>query len=561
MRGRGGSRESADPPRYRSEPAASRGGPLTDLRRGTYLAAQIVRWLAYPALRRLLGRPLAIDDVAVRLRRLLESSGVTPVKLGQYLAIRLDLLPAEVCRELANLFDAVPPLPFPVIRGVIEAELGRPLESIYREFDPEPIAAASIAQVHRAHDDGGRAVAVKVQRPDVAAVLAADFRNLRRLARLADTLGWFGDISASGLIDEVAAFTFREVDFRQEGRTADRIRTDAADHVHVPWIDWSRSGRRVLTMEFIAGVPLARIINLAESGVRDAFRRSAPHSTPRDIVERLSRACLTQLFVTGVFQGDPHPANILVEPDGNIAFVDFGIFGELTAAERDLLADYVRNLAVGRLEAAFEDYAETIDPSAETDWPGYRSETLQIMAEWQRNAGTIELPPKLRLTARYQGQMFEAMRRHRVAMRREYLLFWRALAVLDSTAQRLPADFDLLATMRRFFIEHQPPMAQRLRDAATAVESPDTLLRIREMRGKLLSLWAQPAPLRLAAEFSSMPTQRRGASLVAKALALALAGVVAATLVLTSQGGSAGMAFGILSLAVLLAATRLADPH
>ena len=182
-------------------------------------------------------------------------------------------------------------------------------------------------------------------------------------------------------------------------------------------------------------------------------------------------------------------------------------------------------------------------------------------AEWRRNAGTIELPPRLRLTARYQGQMFEAMRRHHVAMRREYLLFWRALAVLDSTAQRLPADFDLLATMRRFFVEHQPPTAQRLCDAAAAIESPDTFLRIRETRGKLLSLWAQPAPLRLVAEFSSMPAQRSGVSRVAKMLTLGLAGVVAATLALVSQGGSAGIVFGALSLAALLSATRLGDPR
>jgi len=272
------------------------------------------------------------------------------------------------------------------------------------------------------------------------------------------------------LIDEVSAFTLREVDFLREGVTADKIRADAESGIHIPWIHWDLTTARVLTMEFIDGTPMAKIVSAAEAGDPHAFDRAAPGAEPAVIVETLTRACLRQLFVTGVFQGDPHPANVLIERDGTVAFVDFGIFGELTAEDRSVLRRYVYNIALGRIDEAFHTYSQTIEPSAATDFAAYRRDAMNIMAAWYRSVSEPGIPPRERVTARFQGEMFQAMRQHHVRMRQDLVLFWRALAVLDSTAQRLPVGFNLLASIRRFFMDDGTTAARVFHQLAFRLE-------------------------------------------------------------------------------------------
>lgn len=500
--------------------------------------AQMIRWFALPTLRRLAGRPANIQDLSVRLRRMIETSGVTPIKIGQYLAIRLDLLPGETCRELGRLFGAVPPLPFPVIRTVIEGEFLRPLEALYPEFSPEPLGAASIAQVHWARDHFGREVAVKVQRVGVEATLRSDFRNLRRLAWVADRLGLSRAISAVAMLDEIAMFTLREVDFRIEGETADRMRREAID-VHIPWIEWSLSGRRVLTMEFISGVLLTSIIDRSDRGELDVFQSVAPDADPVTIVARVARSCLRQLFITGFFQGDPHPANILLKRDGSIAFVDFGIFGELTAADRHGLSAYIRNLALGRFDEAFRNYSAFVEPTADTDLSAYRLDTVQIMAEWHRSATLVQLPPKMRIAARFQGMMFDVMRRHHVAMRREYVLFWRALAVLESTAQRLPITFDLLTTLVLFFREHDQGVPRRIAAGAADQIESDTLLWGFNRRNKILALGAGSVRRSIRTDTTTSGATRHHERQAVKVLTLCVVALAAAVLAALVRDGNA----------------------
>jgi ubiquinone biosynthesis protein len=520
---------SATPPR----PGRTGAGEVTlrDLRRASALAWRAASFLARDAILRLRDRDAAAASLAPRLRALLETSGVTAVKIGQYLAIRVDLLPAEICRELSRLFDRVPALPFPVIRALVERELGAPLDRLFAGFDEEPIGAASIAQVHRARHRNGSRLAVKVQRPGVAAVLRSDFRVLRRLAWLADRLAVFGAVSAVELVDEIAAFTLRETDFRQEARTAERLRADAVGSVHIPRIERRLSTARVLTMEFIPGVPLAAIVATAEAGDPQAFDRAAPGVPPAAIADRLARACLRQLFVTGLFQGDPHPANVLVERDGTVAFVDFGIFGELAETDRVVLRRYVRNLALGRLEASFDDYLLLVEPTPGTDLAAYRRETLAIMAGWHRSAGDLDLSPALRLTAHFQGQMFGAMRRNKVRMRKDLVLFWRALAVLDSTAQRLPVRFDLLAAIRRFFEEEE--RGELVRQLAIPLQSPS-----RDLAREALRALRRGAP-KLVVETHETPQGHRRGGGEATVLAAAACGEATVLLVLLALRAAA----------------------
>jgi len=485
------------------------------------------------------------------MRRWLETGGVTTIKIGQYLAIRRDLFSGETCAELSRLFDSVPAMPPPLVRRIVERELGDPMERFFDRFDRVPIGAASIAQVHRAWTRDGALVAVKVQRQGLARRLTADFRLLGGFARIGDGLGLFGTIGAAGLIAEIATFTLREIDFRIEADTAERIAADRSSGVRVPAIHRALSTERLLVMAFIDAVPLARAIARADAGEADALGQIAPGMPSSSIVERLARAFLRQLFVTGLFHGDPHPANVLIASDGGIALIDFGIFGELDASDRSLLAGYVENLALGRLDAAFDCYAALIRPGPRTDMPAFRRAAIAVLADWHGAASDPATPVPQQLTARYQGIMFAAMRAHGVRMGTEQLLFWRALGMLDSTAHRLPGDFDLLASIRRFFADNRPPLVRRA--GVAAVRLADHASRIPPDAIRTLATRDPPA---LPIETSMTIDEARREAVPIRLLALLLAALALAIHAATLAYAPLSWPLAIGATAALAAALR-----
>jgi predicted unusual protein kinase regulating ubiquinone biosynthesis (AarF/ABC1/UbiB family) len=215
-------------------------------------------------------------------------------------------------------------------------------------------------------------------------------------------------------------------------------------------------------MAFVEGFTLLEISQALERRDRAAFARMIGGHELDRIVNRLARACFHQIFVTGLFHGDPHPANIIVEPDGGIAFVDFGIFAELDREMRMRFVSYVERVAFGRLDEAFSHLAGLVKPSEGTDRRGFRRAAIAIMQDWYAASRDPRAHVALRLTAHHQGRMLDAMRRHHVRMPPNQLLFWRALAEVDATAHRLPIAFDLLSAMRAFFLESSMAPEARL---------------------------------------------------------------------------------------------------
>ncbi len=241
-------------------------------------------------------------------------------KAGQFAAIRHDLLTAPVTAALAALRSRVPPLPFPRIRGAVESELGAPLEELFAEFDPVPLGAASVAQVHRARLPGGEPVAVKVQYPWLRVSLAADLAVLRGLFAL--LIRRRGGLDRDRLFEEFGAGLREELDFEQEARVAREIAANLADdpQIQVPSVHASHSTRRVLTTSYHAAVPIDDRAALARLGVE-----------PRALIEIVGRAYAKQVFADGLFHADPHPGNLFVldEPGARerprVLFVDFGL--------------------------------------------------------------------------------------------------------------------------------------------------------------------------------------------------------------------------------------------
>jgi ubiquinone biosynthesis protein len=246
--------------------------------------------------------------------------GVTYIKLGQFLALRFDILPWEVCEELGRLFDSVPPMPAAAVRKALETEFLAPIEVVFRTFEWTPIAAASIAQVHHATTHDGDEVAVKVRRVDAATLFAADVRILQKVALLLD---WFGAVAPHSLdqvLAEFARFTNREMDFLIEGNTAEEVRRNAGPSERVPKIYWNLTRRSVLTMEFIQGRRLSDVLTMIE-GHQCPGASAAPDRDIARGIRNLAYACLRQLFVTGLFLADPHPGNIFLTPENSFRWV------------------------------------------------------------------------------------------------------------------------------------------------------------------------------------------------------------------------------------------------
>ncbi len=262
------------------------------------------------------------EKQAVWLKEKLITLGPTFIKIGQSMGTRADLLPLPFVKELGMLVDQVPPFPNDVAFAIIEKELGKKINEVYAEFELEPVAAASLGQVYRARLHSGEEVAVKVQRPNLDATIKGDIIILKKVANFAER---FPQLSENadwpGMLREFDVTVHEEMDYTAEGHNADRFRENFKNwsNIHVPKIYWNASTRKVLTMEFIHGT---KVTDLEEQTRRDI--------DPAKVNRLLIKTYLKQLLEDGFFHADPHPGNLLVMPDGRLAFFDFGMVGRIT---------------------------------------------------------------------------------------------------------------------------------------------------------------------------------------------------------------------------------------
>ncbi len=256
------------------------------------------------------------------LREMLDELGPTFVKFGQLLSTRPDVVPPDIIAELRGLQDDVRPFPYADVERMIQEDLGQPIERLFTEFDREPLAAASIGQVHRATLPNGRRVVVKVQRPDAPRKIEADLALMYQAARLAkERIRALDFVDAGEIVDEFARSIRQELDYRLEARNADAFHKDFAGHPHVavPRVYWTYTRSRVLTLEYLDGVQLADL-------ELDAWSLEQR----RHLAYLITETWMTMIFRNGFFHGDPHPANILVLSPERIGLVDFGLTGKLT---------------------------------------------------------------------------------------------------------------------------------------------------------------------------------------------------------------------------------------
>jgi ubiquinone biosynthesis protein len=371
------------------------------------------------------------------LREVLDELGPTFVKFGQLLSTRPDVVPPDIVVELRGLQDDVRPFPFEQAERVIEEELGNTLERLFLEFDPVPVAAASIGQVHRATLPNGRRVAVKVQRPGAPEKIEADLGLLYQAARLAkERIRAFDFVDTRQLVDEFARSIRQELDYRLEGRNAQTFHRNFAGHPHVrvPKVYWQYTRARVLTLEWIDGIQLADL-DLVAMTLEER----------RDVAYLMTEAWMTMIFRHGFFHGDPHPANILISPEaGVIGLVDFGAVGTLTDDDMSKLTGLfidVANENIEQVPRRLADLGVRYPKEREGEFLG----ELREFYYRYYGASLSEIDPVQVLREGF--QLIYSMNLH---LPTRFLLLDRSIATIGSVGAELYPDFNVFEVARPY---------------------------------------------------------------------------------------------------------------
>ncbi len=472
---------------------------------------------------------LARLEPPVQVRLAMEELGPTFVKLGQILAGRADLFPPEFIAEFEKLHSQVPPVPLALLRPQLVEDLGDQPEMVFARFDPEPMAAASIAQVHRAQLKDGTEVIVKIRRPGIADTIAADLRLLARLAAVAEAeIPALRPYRPQQLVRELARSLKRELDLASECRNAERI---AANMASLPWIvvprvHWAHTHERVNVQDLIVGVPGHHLEQLDNDG----YDRTL-------LAQRGAQAVLKMIVQDGVFHADPHPGNVFYLPDNRIAFIDFGMVGRLSARRREELL----SLLLGLVERQPQAVADVL-----IEWTGdeHGVNLSQLESEIEAFVDQYHGVPLAQLNL---GQMLAdvttLLREHHLALPSDLALLIKAFITLEGMGRGLDPAFHManeaLPQLRQVVRDRYRPKVlatrswQALRRAlAVAEQLPSDVARLlRNARRGRLQVGIEVAHLRRVGDQIDRAANRLAMALVISAL------IVGSSIVMTVEGG------------------------
>ena len=385
---------------------------------------ELAQGLETPAmLARLVSRKRPDRRRGERLAAALQDLGPTFVKFGQALSTRADLLGEEVADDLADLQDHLPALPFETIRRRIEEEFEVPLDELFRDFETEAVAAASIAQVHFAKTPAGEAVAVKILRPGIEQAVAGDLRLFLWVARWLERLAPFARrLHPVDVVQTFAESVRIEMDLRLEAAAAAELAANfkEEEQFRVPSVDWRRTSRRVLTLEQVEGLPADEVEAL----------RAAGHD-PDTILAVAAEVFFKQVFRDGFFHADMHAGNVFVAPDGAIVPVDFGIMGRLDRPTREYLAE----MLLGFLSRDYERVAAVHFRAGYV--PADQSQALFAQAARSIGEPILERPLNEISVARLLRQLFRITAQFRMETQPQLLLLQKTMLMAEGLGRRL----------------------------------------------------------------------------------------------------------------------------
>lgn len=392
--------------------------------------------------RKLFRRPMpdiARLTAAERMRLALEELGPTFIKLGQILSTRPDVIPHAFVQEFEKLQDNVPSFPFAEVLSQISTELGGPVEQFFAEIDPVPLAAASIAQVHRARLRTGEEVAIKVRRPGIVAVVESDIDALMALAGLAER-----HVSGSelydpvGLVREFARTIRREMDFTREGHTIEKFRDN---FIRTPWmyfprVYWEQSSRGVLTMEYVAGIKVSDREKLIDQGLDVKL-----------LARRGANAFLVMVLNHGFFHGDLHPGNVLILPDNVICLLDYGIVGRLDEELKTFLTDILAAIVKRDMDEVVSLLLFSGDISDNLDIRALKRDLFNFID------GYYEIPLKEIEVGRVLTEFIEIITLYNIRISSDLMLLVKSLVLIEGMGRALDPGFDMVEHLRPFIIK------------------------------------------------------------------------------------------------------------
>jgi len=484
---------------------------------------------------------LARLEPPVQVRRALEELGPTFVKLGQILAGRADLFGPEWTAEFGKLHSRVPPLPLEALRPQLREDLGDEPEAVFARFDAEPLAAASIAQVHRAALRDGTEVVVKVRRPNIVDTIEADLRLLDRLAAIADE-EWpaLKPYRPRQLVREFARSLRRELNLAAECRHAERVAANLAalPEVVIPRVHWAYTGERVNVQDYIDGIPGEDLDRVDREGLDRKL-----------LARRGARAVLKMIVEDGFFHADPHPGNVFYLPGNRLAFIDFGMVGRISTRRRDELLQ----LLLGLVERHPQAVADVL-----TDWTGDQSavQLAQLEDEIEAFVDQYHGTPLAQLSlGDMLAEVTNILREHRLALPSDLALLIKAFITLEGMGRGLDPDFHMATEaqviLRQVVRARYRPQAlarrgwQALVGAATAIgELPQDIARLlRRVRHGRVQVAIDITHLKRVGDQIDRAASRLALALVIAAL------IVGSSIVMTVGGGPRLLglpAFGLL---------------
>ncbi len=395
----------------------------------------------------------------VRLRTFFEELGGTFIKFGQMLALQPDLIQPEYCTELYKLLDQVAPFPFAEVERILTESLGQDPHQIFARLDSQPIASASVGQVHVAYLHSGEKVAVKVQRPTVEADFSSDIRLMLWTIGL---IRWLKIRSIDWLIEPMSEFvewTAEELDYRNEARYAVALHRQAKTNPrqYVPKIWREFTTRRTLVMEFLEGYTLLDFLRAREQGNEILLRHldTLGFDCERfggNVIDNF----LGDVFTHGIYHADLHPANLMILRDNVVGYVDFGIIGVMSTYSRRHLVTMTLALARGDMDTLGREYLKVSEYGPDSDVLGFRRGLHQIAPPWYEGSGHPKwLQEKFTVVM---ADMLNLSRQTRVMPERDIIKYIRSSVAIDGLVSRLEPSFDvgrrLAETCSRLILRH-----------------------------------------------------------------------------------------------------------
>ena len=377
-----------------------------------------------------------LQDIGSKLRDTLQQLGPTFIKLGQIASSRNDLIPKEITDELEKLQDDVFPIPYEKIEATLEEELHAPIHVLFAHFNTEPIATASIGQVHIATLHTGEEVAVKIQRPSIETTMQTDLEILHDFAKfLEDHFAWARAYQLRDMVDEFAFSLKNELDYMNEGRNAEKIAKQLADNeaVHVPIIYWQYTTKKVLTMEMIHGIK-----------VNNYDKLEAHDYDKRKIAKTITDAMFEQIFIDGFFHGDPHPGNIYILPMNRVVFLDFGMVGQLTEEMRYHFTSLVINLQLGNAKGIVKTFGKLGMMTSETDRSSLLRDVEYLIAKY------YDIPMKQIKLGAVIKEVFDIAYEHELQLPNEISILGKTIITIEKIISGLDPTFSIMSAVEPF---------------------------------------------------------------------------------------------------------------